>query len=104
MRIFRNNNGALVDSRGIPVRFGLGNDSSQLNKVLKSSDLIGWTPMIITQDMIGCKVAIFTSIEMKEEGWKFTGDDREVAQKRWLDLVKSDGGIAYFSTGELENE
>jgi hypothetical protein len=30
-----------------------------------SSDLIGWTPVIITPEMVGHQVAIFTAIEVK---------------------------------------
>ena len=47
VRLFRNNVGALVDSRGVPVRYGLANDSKQLNEVMKSADLIGWRPLLI---------------------------------------------------------
>ena len=96
--LWRNNVGALKDERGIPVRYGLANDSSAMNKSLKSSDLIGATPITITPDMVGQTVAVFTSIEVKEEGWRYTGNKREVAQKRWIDLVRSMGGFAGFAS------
>lgn len=96
--LWRNNIGSFVDKRGIPVRFGLLNDSSKVNKVIKSSDLIGPTQVLITQDMVGSVLAVFTAVEVKEEGWKFNqNDDREVAQKAFHDLVLQAGGYAGFA-------
>src|SRR5690242_17560516 len=62
-RLFRNNVGVLTDDRGVPVRYGLANDSKALNKALKSSDLIGWRRLPITADMVGSVVAQFASFE-----------------------------------------
>ena len=99
MRLFRNNVGAIKDERGVPVRYGLANDSLALNKRLKSSDLIGWRRLPITGAMVGSVVAQFTALECKREGWKFSpGDEREEAQRRWLELVLADGGYAKFVT------
>lgn len=100
-RLYRNNVGALKDSRGVPVRYGLANDSAALNKVLKSADLIGWRPVTIEQHHVGGVIAQFVSREVKEPGWHFTGTEREQAQQRWLELVIRDGGDAKFTTGEL---
>jgi hypothetical protein len=98
-RLWRNNVGALKDDRGVPVRYGLANDSAQLNKVLKSSDLIGWRKVTVTADMVGTAIAQFVAIEMKEPAWTFGGDKHELAQQAWLNLVVADGGYAKFSTG-----
>jgi len=100
-RLWRNNVGVLVDDRGVPVRFGLANDSKAMNSSLKSSDLIGITPRLVTYQDVGRHLGVFTSIEMKRPGWKYTGKGREVAQRAWLDLVVSMGGIGKFSTGGL---
>jgi len=55
-RLFRNNTGVLQDKRGTHVRFGL---------CPGSSDLIGWKSVVITPDMVGKRVAVFTAIETK---------------------------------------
>ena len=98
-RLFRNNNGACRSDDGRQIRYGLGNDSSQVNAVMKSSDLIGITPVFIN----GVRYGIFTSYEVKRPGWKYSGSDREIAQNNWLMLVTSLGGIARFVTdvGEI---
>lgn len=99
VELWRNNVGVLVDARGRPVRFGLANDSSKLNKKIKSSDLIGITPVRITPDMIGQVIGVFTAVETKKEDWKFnTNDERAVAQKKFHDIVKKSGGYAGFAS------
>ena len=47
--LMRNNNGALTDKRDVPVRFGLGNDSSAANKVCKSGVSDSSKPMPLYQ-------------------------------------------------------
>jgi hypothetical protein len=99
VRLFRNNVGALIDSRGVPVRYGLANDSKQVNEVMKSADLIGWRPLLIGPQHVGTVVAQFVSREIKEAGWHYTGRDREPAQLAWAQLVTSGGGDAAFCAG-----
>ena len=99
VRLFRNNVGALIDSRGVPVRYGLANESKQVNEVMKSADLIGWRPLLIEQRHVGTVVAQFVSREVKAVGWRYTGADREPAQLAWAQLVTSGGGDAAFCTG-----
>lgn len=100
-RTWRNNVGAGVLSNGSFVRWGLANDSAQLNKTLKSSDLIGCRPRVITQDDVDSTIGQFVSLEIKEAGWKFNPkDEREVAQARWLGVITGLGGHARFVTSE----
>ena len=96
--LMRNNSGCLKDNEGRLVRFGLGNVSKQHNDQLKSSDLIGITKMIVTQEMVGKVVGIFTAIEVKKEDWNLDKkyDKREVAQNNFMCWVRSMGGIASF--------
>lgn len=101
-RVYRNNVGVLVDSRGVPVRFGLANDSKQVNANIKSGDLIGLRPVVITQDMVGKTIGQFVSLECKREGWKFNPNDaHEQAQQHWIDIIVALGGYAKFTTGGL---
>lgn len=96
-RLWRNNVGALVDKRGRPVRFGLANDTEALNGTLKSGDLIGWRPLLITPDMVGDCVAQFVSIECKADGWTYSAAEaRSVAQNRWGAMIRREGGFAGF--------
>ena len=99
-RIWRNNNGAFEDERGAWVRYGLCNDSAQMNKTTKSSDLIGIDPVKVRPCHVGHTLGVFLAREIKPEGWVYTGTDREVAQLAFLNLVASLGGDAAFATGE----
>jgi hypothetical protein len=99
VKLWRNNVGVLNNEIGRPVRYGLGNDSPALNKKLKSGDLIGWRPILITPAHIGHKIAQFVSRECKKPSWIYTGTEREIAQLRWIQAVVADGGDAKFVQG-----
>lgn len=101
--LFRNNNGACMDEEtNRLIRYGLANDSKAMNEKLKSHDLIGITPHIVTVADVGCTLGLFTSIETKRAGWKYTGTDREKAQLAWSKLVIKLGGRAMFATSPEE--
>lgn len=99
VRLFRNNSGALKNEAGVPVRFGLGNVSAAVNNIFKSSDALGWRPVVITPQMVGCRVAQFVAREFKAPFWQYTGEGREVQQKTFIDMVNAGGGDAAFATG-----
>lgn len=84
-----------------PVRYGLANDSHQLNAAIKSSDLIGAIPRLITPELVGSTIAQFVAVEAKRPGWAFSNTEHEQAQAAWLALIARLGGYATFSTGEL---
>ena len=101
-RLWRNNVGVLKDDRGVPIRYGLANDSKFVNKSVKSGDLIGIRPVVITQEMVGSVIGQFVSVECKREGWRPRANDgQEQAQRRWKDVVNKLGGYAIISTGDL---
>lgn len=101
-RLFRNNVGVLKDERGIPVRYGLCNDTPAMNKRIKSSDLIGIRPVIITPDMVGTTLGQFVAREIKKAGWKYTGTAREKGQLTFGEIVTSLGGDFKFWNGSGE--
>lgn len=100
IRLWRNNVGAGQLTNGNFIRWGLANDSATVNKFIKSADLVGIRPVLITQEHVGKTFGQFISREIKHTGWRWRGDERETAQKRWADLVASLGGDACFATGE----
>lgn len=53
------------------------------------SDLIGWTPIEITPDMVGQTVAVYTAVETKT----LRGRVRD-AQVKFIEAVKKSGGKA----------
>lgn len=81
LRIFRNQVGSLPDPKtGRPVQFGLARGSA---------DLIGWRTVTVTPDMVGQRLAVFTSIEVKTPRGRLTPE-----QHNWLLAVQAAGGIA----------
>ncbi len=98
-RVFRNSVGRGVaydfknDKVIYPIRvlvFGL---------CVGSSDLIGWDSVIITQEMVGKKVAIFKAVEVKT----LTGEEREM-QINFRNAVNEAGGIAIVHKPEKEQK
>jgi hypothetical protein len=80
-RLFRNQCGALPDPRtGRLVTFGLARGSA---------DLIGWRTVTVTPEMVGQRIAVFTSIEVKTPTGRLAP-----AQQHWLQAVQAAGGIA----------
>ena len=57
-----------------------------------SSDLIGWTPVTVTPDMVGKKIAVFTAVEVKKN--KFGKYRATEEQKHFISAVQANGGIA----------
>lgn len=99
--LFRNNVGAFhdVDSDRY-IRYGLANESSQVNNVIKSGDLIGIRKLTVTQQMVGHIVGQFVSREAKPGKWRYSNTEREQAQLRWIQLITASGGDACFANGE----
>lgn len=58
--------------------------------VVGVGDLPGWTSITITPEMVGRRVAVFTSIETKRS----KGGRASAEQLNWVDQVQKAGGIA----------
>lgn len=71
-----------------PISVGLTKPDGK--PVNGACDLPGWTSITITPDMVGGKVAVFTSIETKRTKGGVTSED----QKNWMLAVQRAGGIA----------
>ena len=79
-RLWRNNTGMLTDANGRPVRFGL---------CPGSADLIGYTTIEVTPDMVGQRLAVFTAVEVKTQTGRPTAE-----QAAFLEHVRQAGGRA----------
>ena len=91
VRLFRNQVGTgwqIHNGKKYFIHFGL---------MKGSSDLIGWTPTIITPDMVGKKIAIFTGIEIKAKNGRESEE-----QINWHKTILENGAISkiIYDNGE----
>lgn len=95
-----------MNEHGQPVYFGLGNSpkkvaNKKVSDIRKSSDDIGYTVVEITPEMVGHKLAVFTSIEYKAKHFKikavYNQNSREAKQLVWIEMIIRAGGIAGFA-------
>lgn len=87
-RLFRNNVGRIRTKEGAWIQYGL---------CVGSSDIIGWKTRIITPEMIGQPIAVFTAIEVKSATGSLTDQ-----QRAFLATVKDAGGIAFEIRSESD--
>lgn len=97
-RLFRNNRGKFrtLDGNRV-VSAGLSADGS--------SDEIGWTPITITQEMVGKTVAVFTAAEIKRDEiayreWLSSGAKTARDQRKFIRIVNEQHGIAFCTFSE----
>ena len=86
-RLLRNNVGAYKQGSRF-IEYGLGKGSS---------DLIGWTTVEITPEMVGQKIAVFTAVELKTEN-----DRASKEQINFIEQVHQAGGLAGIVYNEEE--
>jgi hypothetical protein len=83
--------GSVLVPNARPVALGLADPKG--DPIDGTADTLGWTKIVITPEMVGCEVAVFTAIEMKESGGGRKGKD----QINFAQVVKNAGGIAGFA-------
>jgi len=88
LRLFRNNVGGLKDQSGRFVSFGLHPGSA---------DLIGWRSITITPNMVGQRLAVFASVEVKTPTGKVKPE-----QENWQKHVTDAGGLAFVARSPEE--
>ena len=62
-----------------------------------ASDLVGWRPVEISQDMVGQTLAQFVSVEVKTKAYRALTAE----QRAWLQAVEAAGGVALV--GEIKD-
>lgn len=89
LRLLRNNRGMFytLDKKRM-VRAGLEAEGA--------SDLIGITTVLITNEMVGTTIGVFTAVEVKEPEWKKPSGETEEQQENFINQVRKRGGIAFF--------
>lgn len=75
--------GDVVVRRARPLNAGL---------CVGSGDGIGWRSITITQNMVGRRVALFTTVEVKNTNTKVTKE-----QQAFVEAVRSSGGIGVIA-------
>lgn len=73
------------------MRFGLGTGTS---------DLIGWRPVEITQDMVGKTIAQFTAVEVKKDKH---GAYKETAEQKAFGAFVNKSGGCYICADKEED-
>jgi hypothetical protein len=81
VRVFRNNVGQAKTQDGRFIKYGVGGNGG--------SDLIGWTSVTITADMVNTVVGVFTAIEVKTPTGRVSPE-----QQHFVDTVNASGGRA----------
>lgn len=82
------NNGMIILQNARPLDAGLCKGSS---------DLIGWTSVEITPEMVGRKMAVFTAVEVKAKGGKLSDE-----QRHFLEVVDKAGGFCGVARGAAD--
>lgn len=86
----------ILAPRSIAIGLGLVNG----DPVVGAADLIGRTTIEVTPEMVGKKIAVFTSLEAKRTSGGTVSED----QARWRKLTLDAGGIAGVFTSPEEAE
>ena len=90
---WRNNRGGVKTPTGY-ITYGLPpppHGRKEDDDSMAGGDRIGFQIVEITPDMVGQKIAVFKSIELKTKG-----DRKKPGQVKWAKFVRANGGLAEF--------
>jgi hypothetical protein len=99
IHLFRNNVGVAFNEDSRPVRYGLANESAEMNARLASSDLIGIRKVFIEPRHLGSTIGQFVARECKHGTWTYSGTEREIRQLAFGSLILQYGGDFAFAPG-----
>lgn len=92
--VIRQLDGSILMDAARPIALGFANPAG--DPINGAADLNGWTSIIITPEMVGTKIAVFTSVETKRsQGGRISSE-----QLKWSEQVKNAGGIALIANSE----
>ncbi|EOH1034931.1 hypothetical protein ACLMYS_003906 [Salmonella enterica] len=92
--VIKHADGCALIEAARPIALGFSNPAG--DPINGTADLNGWTSIIITPEMVGQRIAVFTSVETKRSaGGRISPD-----QLKWSDLVTNAGGIALIANSE----
>lgn len=94
----RRTDGSVLVPAARPVALGLSFPDGK--PVTGTHDLLGWTTIEITPEMVGKSVAVFTSIEAKNS----EGGRRSPEQVKFMNNVIAGGGISGFASSDQQAE
>ncbi|ECO7324729.1 hypothetical protein FXO80_19620 [Salmonella enterica] len=92
--IIRQSDGSIL--MDAPRSIALGFSSPAGDPINGTADLNGWTSIIIMPEMVGQRVAVFTSVETK----RTAGGRVSPEQLRWSEQLTNAGGIALIANSE----
>lgn len=87
-KIERRGDNTIVIHHPRPITFGL---------ITGASDRIGWKSVLITPEMVGKKIAVFSAIECKTKRGRISAD-----QDNFIKQVDDAGGIAFVARSALD--
>ncbi|ECB1886212.1 hypothetical protein EVG80_15315 [Salmonella enterica subsp. enterica serovar Mississippi] len=91
---YKQADGSVIVDAARSIALGFSNPAGE--PINGTADLNGWTTVEITPEMVGRKVAIFTSVETKRtEGGRVSAE-----QKNWHDQITRAGGIAIIANSD----
>ena len=101
-RLMKNNTGVAYDQFNRPVFFGLDNEGKKGPDDIRTPDWVGWHNVLITPEMVGKSIPVFTAIDAKKLGFKrkdsYSKGTREFGQNKFFQQVKKVNGVAGFAS------